>query len=454
MPTSISITLDTRRVKKKTGKFPVKLLVIHESDPKRYQTMYDLTQEEFNRLSAPRISEKLQQIRNSLKQIQRNAEDAANSSDPFSYEEFEKDFILNNPLFRQRKYIKNVVAITGQKNDDFDFSLYYKKFPLLNEAITEPGTFAFTYYTYIKSLVVEGRISTAISYHCSYQSLKRFRGNARFADITVSYLNQYEQWAKQNGISKSTISIYVRALRAIFNIADAEGIIKKEKCYPFGRRKYRIPVTRNIKKALNLSHIEKIYYYEPACEQERWAMDYWLFCFFANGINPKDVALLKYKNIEGDFIVFERAKTESTSRTDPKPISVYISEDIVAIIERRGNKDKNPDNFIFPILYNGITPLREYDLIEFFIRNINDWMHRICKKLQIDKKVTTIVSRHSFSSILKNAGASTEFIQEALGHTNKKTTENYLDSFENEIKKEFAGKLVSFKRQPTPAESA
>jgi integrase/recombinase XerD len=32
-------------------------------------------------------------------------------------------------------------------------------------------------------------------------------------------------------------------------------------------------------------------------------------------------------------------------------------------------------------------------------------------------------------------GVSTEFIQEALGHTNIKATKNYLDSFEKEIKK-------------------
>jgi len=38
-------------------------------------------------------------------------------------------------------------------------------------------------------------------------------------------------------------------------------------------------------------------------------------------------------------------------------------------------------------------------------------------------------------------------MQEALGHTDKKTTENYLDSFDNELKKEFAFKLLSFKEQ-------
>ncbi len=72
-------------------------------------------------------------------------------------------------------------------------------------------------------------------------------------------------------------------------------------------------------------------------------------------------------------------------------------------------------------------------------------MARIKNQLQIEKKLTTIVSRHSFSTQMKRSGASTEFIQEALGHSDKKTTENYLDSFENEIKKEYAAKLIAFK---------
>ncbi len=72
-------------------------------------------------------------------------------------------------------------------------------------------------------------------------------------------------------------------------------------------------------------------------------------------------------------------------------------------------------------------------------------MKAICDELGIDKKITTIVSRHSFSTQLKRSGVSTEFIQEALGHTSKKTTENYLDSFSKEVKKEFAGLLASFK---------
>lgn len=72
---------------------------------------------------------------------------------------------------------------------------------------------------------------------------------------------------------------------------------------------------------------------------------------------------------------------------------------------------------------------------------------RIVKKLGIDKKPTTYVARHTFSTVLKRSGASTEYIQEALGHTNIKTTENYPDSFEKEVKKEFALRLTSFKQE-------
>ncbi|MGN6165576.1 MAG: tyrosine-type recombinase/integrase, partial [Flavisolibacter sp.] len=71
----------------------------------------------------------------------------------------------------------------------------------------------------------------------------------------------------------------------------------------------------------------------------------------------------------------------------------------------------------------------------------------IRKRLGFETKVTTIVSRHSFSTQLKRSGVSTKFIQEALGHTSERTTENYLDSFGREVKKEYAGLLSSFKRE-------
>lgn len=64
----------------------------------------------------------------------------------------------------------------------------------------------------------------------------------------------------------------------------------------------------------------------------------------------------------------------------------------------------------------------------------------------IGKKVNTMETRHSASTLMKNAGVPAHFIKEALGHTSLKTTENYLAGFENEQKKEFSKVLEEFKK--------
>ena len=63
----------------------------------------------------------------------------------------------------------------------------------------------------------------------------------------------------------------------------------------------------------------------------------------------------------------------------------------------------------------GISPLRQYELMQLFVSFINDWIKCILKNLKIDKKGTTYVARHTFSLVLKRSGDSTEYIQEALG---------------------------------------
>lgn len=298
----------------------------------------------------------------------------------------------------------------------------------------------------IKNLLREERIGTALAYKDSYNSILQFRGNMLFAEVTVSVLHQYEQWMLKKGRSRTTIGIKLRNLRAVFNEAISLGIIRKEKCYPFGRRKYQIPTGKKVKKAIDQELIGRLYYYEPTSPLLQKAKDFWLFCYFGNGMNSKDVVYLKWKNIQGEYFVFTRAKTERTTRTDPRPITVYITEDMRAIMERHGTTDKHPESYVFPVMRDELNPLKQYERVPLFTRFINDGMKQICEELGIDKTITTIVSRHTFSTQLKRAGVSTEFIQEALGHTDKRTTESYLDSFENEVKKQYAQNLVAFKK--------
>jgi integrase/recombinase XerD len=441
----IAVILDTRRIKE-NKRFPLKLRVNFRRVTNYYQTIFDLCQEDYNKLAAPRISGELQDVKNKLRKIEREAEDVIKEIEPFTFSEFEKKFIASNGLFRQRKRKQEPIV---KKNEEYDFTPYHKKFPILLERDCEPGTIVWSYKEYIKRLIKEGRISTAVNYHCSYVSIVKFRGNVRFETITTSYLMAYEQKLKDGGLSKSTIGIYLRPLRAIYNEAVEDGFAKKDRSYPFGRRKYQIPAARKVKKALELSDVKKIYYYDESrlSEAEKRCKAYWLFSYFASGMNPKDIAFLKYRNIHDDYIVFERAKTERSLRADPKIITVFINEDMKGMIDRWGNKPCLPEQYIFPILYHGITPLRQYTIIQNLVSLMNDCMRRIVNDLNIKKKATTYVARHTFSTVLKKSGASTEQIQEALGHTDIKTTESYLDSFDKETKRQLANQLTSFKKR-------
>lgn len=46
------------------------------------------------------------------------------------------------------KYFRDVHEFVAGK-DKFNYTPFYKKFPILNEEITEPGTFGFSYLNYI-----------------------------------------------------------------------------------------------------------------------------------------------------------------------------------------------------------------------------------------------------------------------------------------------------------------
>ena len=58
-------------------------------------------------------------------------------------------------------------------------------------------------------------------------------------------------------------------------------------------------------------------------------------------MNFYDVALLKYKNIQGDMFTFIRQKTKNTTTSGAKEIKVYLHDMLREIIAAWGNKMVN-----------------------------------------------------------------------------------------------------------------
>jgi integrase/recombinase XerD len=296
------------------------------------------------------------------------------------------------------------------------------------------------------ALRAEGRVSTARIYESVLVSLKKYTNKTTlyFDRIDVQFLNSYEKWMLDSGNSQTTVGIYLRNVRAVFNDAIRHDIIKLSQ-YPFGKDKFVIPTGKNIKKALTHSDVGLLANY-PVLEgsNEHRFRDYWLFSYLCNGINVKDMARLKYSNINGDVITIIRAKTQREKRNNQRPISIIITKEIGRIIDKWGNKPGLLDTYIFPILENGVTPDEEYARTQQAIKMINKYIGGIAETLEIKQKVTSYTARHSFATVLKRSGASMEFISESLGHHNLQTTENYLADFEIEEKRKWAEKLTKF----------
>jgi integrase/recombinase XerD len=452
MPVTMSFKPDKRSLKKKTGKHPIVLLVSCNGS-ERYQTIYEATQAEFKKLEQKNVPYYLLQLKDTLRKILREAETAAEALNQFTFTKFETTFLLNNEHFLQTRFKRKLRnALPSERI--FDFSPYYKKFPIITKnPVPEIDTIAYQYLIYIKEKIRKGKIGTATSLHSGYNSFMKFGGNKPLLEITSEYLFDYEQWMRGKGKSRATVGIYTRTLRTIYLFAVKKKVIKRDDdIYPFGKNGFVMPKIRKRNRALTLTQLSAIYHSEHELVTAIRAKEFWFFLFDANGMNTKDMALLKYGNISGDYLAFERVKTEDTARHDIIRIQAYITDDMKRTIERWGNKEKSPDNYIFPILEPGITPLREYELIQNFTGYINTWMIRIVKSLGMDGSLgTTGKTRHSRATQMVANGASLFAVKDALGHHNITTTELYVNSLESDelatLSKRIADKV---KEKPLP----
>lgn len=291
----------------------------------------------------------------------------------------------------------------------------------------------FTDYT--DNLYKEERLGYAGGFETTWRNLIRYNGNQEpnIQDITVDFLRGFQHSFTSVGKSLTTVGIQLRNLRTIINIAKEKGIVTE---YPFGKRKYQIPVGGNIKKAVSIDCIEKLYKLNDMTSKETIARDLFYFSYLCNGMNLKDILYLKPCNIADNTISFRRAKT---IRKNNKPIEIPITERIQAIIDRysvAGTK------LLFPFINPTVSAHDQRNKLKVITKLVNEGLGTISSTLKLPKKITTYTARHTFSTVLQRSGAPISFISEALGHSNLTTTQNYLAGFDIQAKKDWAKHLI------------
>jgi site-specific recombinase XerD len=404
---TVKVVPDTRR-SKISGKFPLKLRLTCKGERKYYNTIYDVSAEEWEALNSDQVKGRLRTIRNEISALELNAEETIRLMDDFSFSKFEKRFYKNSGGFRT-----------------------------VNDFFKE----------YIAQLTTERRIGTAEAYQTALSALIRFKGDKKVTEITAEYLSAFEEYLLSKGRSITTVGIYLRPLRVILNIALNEGLITKQD-YPFGKHKYVIPTGNNVKKAIGLKDISKIINYQCANGYfEERSRDFWLLSYLCNGMNMMDICQLKIKNLHPKQISFVREKTKHSRRANSQSITVFRSNKVDQLIQKwRNQKSVKPDSYLFDILSDEDDFIMVRNKVKQFTKVTNEWMTKIGEKVGIDIKLTTYVARHSFATILAQEGkAPIKYISDKLGHTNLLTTEKYLAGFDIKTDEYFSDVLVSFK---------
>ena len=224
-------------------------------------------------------------------------------------------------------------------------------------------------------------------------------------------------------MADNTIGIRFRTLRAVYNLALAEGIVKVD-CYPFKKYKVSKLHKETAKRAITKEQVKQVIEYDVSGSRfyKRLAVDMFTFSYLMGGINFTDMACLTDKNIEGERLVYVRQKTK-------KLIMLPLQEKAIEIMNRYRSPQRR---YIFPILDNRErSPRQIRNRIYDVLANVNGHLEDIGKELGIELKISSYVARHSYATVLKRAGVSTSVICESLGHSSERVTQIYLDSFEN-----------------------
>lgn len=287
-----------------------------------------------------------------------------------------------------------------------------------------------------EQLRAEGKYSTASLCDLNASTLDQFAGGpVRFNKCTAALCTDYLRWlATDKHNSPATVSIRARNLSAILGRAVEEHIIQENPMLrvkkPFVQRKEMYISKESLDKLLSAGP-------ESLGEKEYHHLQFFRCLYYANGLNMVDLLHLRPEDITQNEIVYTRKKT--TTQNFCLKIHVPLIPELVRSLQALSGGKR----YIIPLLDRvPENSKEEFRAVQQAIKTTNKYLSRVCKRLSINEKVTTNLARHAFATTLRQKGVPIEYISDAMGHTNIRTTQRYFEGYTRDQRRQNARLLT------------
>ena len=263
----------------------------------------------------------------------------------------------------------------------------------------------------IRTLQEEERFSYAESYQSGIKWVLSFtnKTDILFKEINLDFLERFQRYLAKEGKRINTIRIYLNNIKAVFNHAIDNNVIRQE-LYPF--RKFKVRKEKPEHRALTITEMRKLSFM-PYTKAQKKAIDIFFLSFYLIGMNMKDLLYLTHKNIVGDRIVYKRAKTD---RRVEERLSVKLTQQVKELFDLyKGQK----------YLIDCLDKDDSYVHFKTVVHNINNRLKFAGNSHGIPK-LTTYYARHSWGTIASYLGISEDTISHAFGHIQNEITSGYI----------------------------
>jgi len=403
MNTNVKLSLDTRR-QKKDGSYPIILRMTHFRKTTSISLGHSVRKEFWD--------DRNEKIKRSFKGTSSVSK-------------------LNNQLLKEKTRAVDIINDLYEKDE-----LNYLSILQLKNKIVKTASFE-SFFEYSKDIVSElkgaERFGNANTYYAVIKVLEKFTGgnDIKFNEINYDFLKKFEGWHFSRGNSVNGLSAYMRTIKAVFNKAIKSDVVSRD-AYPFTH--YRIKTTPTEKRALDIKSIKAIMLLNlQETDNLFHYRNYFLSSYMLYGISFMDLAFLKVENIVDNRIKFQRRKTS-------KPYDINITPQLKEILSFY-LRDKEKSDFIFPIVKRDTFELQYKDVL-WARKRYNKGLKEIANKCNIEQRLTSYVSRHSFATQAMLQDVPLQAISAMLGHNRLSTTQIYLKSLPSEILDDYNKKLV------------